>query len=371
MLFADIIGHEDVKERLRQSVREGRIPHAQLLCGVEGTGKLPLALAYAQYVCCEHRTATDACEQCPSCVQFSKLAHPDLHLVFPIVKTDSRTLCDHYLPEFREVMTANPYATLNQWLARIGENKKGLIYAAEGDEIIRKLNLKAYESEYKVMLVWHPEKLHETCANHLLKIIEEPPENTLFLLVTDKPDEIIGTILSRVQRVPVPPLDEADLVHAAQARYNLPADDLQLLSRMAQGSWSRLCELAEQSSEQQRHFDWFTRMMRLSWTLNVKEILVWTAELKAAGREAIRNYLQYAQRMLRENFVLRIYQPTLNYMNAQEQAFAQKFAPFINERNIAAIADELALAEAQIEQNGNSDIILLDLCAKLYRSLRK
>lgn len=371
MFFADIIGHEDVKERLRRLVHDGRIPHAQLLCGIEGTGCLPLALAYAQYVCCEHRTADDSCGHCPSCVQFAKLAHPDLHLVFPIVKTDSRTLCDHYLPEFREVMTADPYATLNRWLAHIGENKKGLIYAAEGDEIIRKLSLKTYESDYKVMIVWHPEKLHETCANHLLKIIEEPPENTLFLLVTDKPNDIIGTILSRVQRVPVPPLGEDDLLRAAQMHYDMPSDDLRLLVRMAQGSWSRLCELVGQSGEQQRNFDWFTRMMRLSWALDVKGIFLWSAELKTAGREAVRAYLQYAQRMLRENFVLRIDRPELNYMNGQEQTFAQKFAPFINERNIVLITDELALAEAQIEQNGNVDIILLDLCAKLYRLLRK
>ena len=371
MLFADVIGHEDVKQRLRQSVAEGRIAHAQLLCGVEGTGTLPLALAYAQYVCCPHRTATDACGECPSCVQIAKLAHPDLHLVFPVSKIKERILSDHYVQEFRELMTENPYATYNQWMTTIGENKKLQIYAAEGDEIVHKLTLKPYESEYKVMIIWHPEMMHMVCANHLLKILEEPADKTLFLLVTNRPEEILGTIQSRVQSIPVPPLTIDELSAAARERYNLPEAEALQLSRLAQGSWSRLCELIEQSAEQQRNFEFFKRMLRISWALNVKEIMAWSAELKALGREALCRFFQYTQRMVRENFVLRMGNPNISYMNAEEQAFATKFSPYVNERNIEAMMNELALAEAQIEQNGNADIILLDLCGKLYRLLHK
>lgn len=371
MLFADVIGHEDVKQRLRQSVAEGRIAHAQLLCGVEGTGTLPLALAYAQYVCCPHRTATDACGECPSCVQIAKLAHPDLHLVFPVSKNKERILCDHYVQEFRDLMTENPYATYNQWMTTIGENKKLQIYAAEGDEIVHKLTLKPYESEYKVMIIWHPEMMHMVCANHLLKILEEPADKTLFLLVTNRPEEILGTIQSRVQSIPVPPLTIDELSAAARERYNLPEEEALQLSRLAQGSWSRLCELIEQSAEQQRNFEFFKRMLRISWALNVKEIMAWSAELKALGRESLCRFFQYTQRMVRENFVLRMGNPNISYMNAEEQAFAAKFSPYVNERNIEAMMNELALAEAQIEQNGNADIILLDLCGKLYRLLHK
>ncbi len=373
MLFADIIGQNEAKQRLIQSVADGRMPHAQLFCGVEGVGKLALALAYAQYVCCEHRTANDSCGQCPSCVQFAKMAHPDLHFVFPIVKNESKkmTLCDHFLPDFREAVIDNPYLTLNDWLMCISGGKQGMIYANEGDEIIRKLSLKTYESDYKVMLIWHPEKMHESCANHLLKIIEEPPAQTLFLLITDSPDDIIGTIRSRVQRVPIAPIAQEDLTQAAVEKLAVSSEELPLLVRMAQGSWSRLTELAEQNEEQRRHFDWFVRMMRMGWSLNVKEIRIWCTELKNAGREAVKNYFQYAQRMLRENFVLHLQQSELNYMNVEERAFATKFAPFINEKNIILIMDELDLAEAQIEQNGNAEIVLFDLCTKLYRLLRK
>lgn len=373
MLFADIIGQEAVKQRLRQSVIEGRMPHAQLFCGIEGAGKLPLALAYAQYACCSHRTDTDSCGVCPSCVQFAKLAHPDLHLVFPIIKNESKkkTICDHFLPEFREALIDNPYLTLNRWMACIDAGKQGVIYASEGDEIIRKLSLKTYESDYKVMIIWHPEKMHENCANHLLKILEEPPAQTLFLLVTDTPDDLLGTIRSRVQRVPVPPLGEDDLVRAATQKTLGHTEQLPLLARMAQGSWSHLTELLAQDDELRRYFDWFVRMMRAVWALGVKDIMRWSAELKAAGRESVKAYFRYAQRMLRENFVLHLQQPAITYMSADEQAFAAKFSQFINERNVLLIMDELATAEAQIEQNGNMDIVLLDMCARLYRLLRK
>ncbi len=371
MLFADVIGHEDVKRRLRQSVAEGRIAHAQLFCGVEGTGTLPLALAYAQYVCCPHRTATDACGECPSCVQIAKLAHPDLHFVFPTNRNKERFLSDHYVQEFRDLMTENPYATYSQWMMTIAENKKLQIFAAEGSEIVHKLMLKPYESEYRVMIIWHPELMRVECANHVLKILEEPADKTLFLLVTNHPDEILGTIQSRAQCIPVPPLTVDELSAAARERYNLPEAEALQLSRLAQGSWSQLCELIDQSSEQQRNFEFFRRMLRIAWALNVKEIMAWSAELKALGREGLCRYFQYTQRMVRENFVLRMANPNISYMNAEEQAFAAKFSPYVNERNIEAMMNELALAEAQIEQNGNADIILLDLCGKLYRLLHK
>lgn len=373
MQFSEIIGQEEVKNRLRQSVLQGRMPHAQLFCGVEGVGKLALAVAYAQYACCTNRTETDSCGTCPSCIKFAKMAHPDLHLVFPFAKNESKklTLCDHFVNEFREAVVANPYLTLNQWMTRVAAGKQGMIYASEGDEIIRKLNLKTFESDYKVMIIWHPEKMHESCANHLLKIIEEPPAQTLFLLISDQPEEIIGTIRSRVQRVPVPPLTVDDLQQAATQKLNLDAQQISLWSRMAQGSWSKLIGLVEQNDEQTQNYAWFVQLMRAAWALNVKEIMRWSAELKAAGREATKNFLQYAQRMIRENFIQHLQQPELNYMTSDEAMFAGKFAQFINERNVELIMAELQLAEAQIEQNCNGDIVMCDLGSKLYRLLKK
>jgi len=373
MLFSNIIGQEHLKEQLRQTVQSERMPHAQLFSGAEGVGKLPLALAYAQYINCENRNEHDSCGVCPSCVKFNKMVHPDLHLVFPIVKNEAKkmTVCDNFLSDFRESILTNPYVTINTWLNKIGDGKQGQIYTNEGDEIIRKLNLKTYESDYKIMIIWQPEKMHESCANRVLKIIEEPPPKTIFLLVSDTPDEIIGTIQSRLQRIPIPPISESELTAEAEKKYTLDTEDLRLLSRMAQGSWSRMQELVEQTEDMKLNFERFVQMMRFSWVLSMKELRPWIDELVAAGREEEKRFLQYAQRMIRENFVLHLNQPTLNYMSQQEQAFAQKFSQFINERNILDMMNELALAEAQIEQNGNGKIILLDLSIKLYRLLKK
>ncbi|MDR1459667.1 MAG: DNA polymerase III subunit delta, partial [Bacteroidales bacterium] len=184
MFFNDIIGQEDVKQRLRQSLQEGYVPHARLICGPEGIGKLPLAIAYARYLNCSRRTGKDACGVCPSCVKFNKLTHPDLHFVFPIVKNDKKKkdICDNYLHEWRKFLSENVYFTFNDWLDYIeAENSQGTIYAKESSEIIKKLNLKTYEAEYKVMIIWLPEKMHEACSNKLLKMIEEPPAKTIFL----------------------------------------------------------------------------------------------------------------------------------------------------------------------------------------------
>ena len=186
MLFSDIIGQELIKEQLRQTVRAQRLPHAQLFSGAEGVGKLPLALAYAQYINCENRNENDSCGVCPSCVKYNKLIHPDLHFVFPVIKPAGRSsvVCDDFINEFRAMVLENKHFSLNDWYARIsGDAKQGMIYANESQEIIRKLNLKTYESEYKIMIIWLPEKMNNQCANKLLKILEEPPEKTVFLLV--------------------------------------------------------------------------------------------------------------------------------------------------------------------------------------------
>ena len=219
MFFRDIIGQKETKRRLIQSVKDGYIPHARMISGPEGVGKMALALAYARYLSCTQRGEDDACGVCPSCIKYNKLSHPDLHFVYPIVKNDKKKkeICDDYLKEWREFVLQNPYFNLNLWLNFIGsENSQGMIYARESDEIIRKLNLKAYESEYKIMIVWLPEKMHEACANKLLKMIEEPPANTVFLLVSENPDRVIGTIQSRTQSLPVPPVDDESMARDLQ-----------------------------------------------------------------------------------------------------------------------------------------------------------
>ncbi len=385
MLFSQIIGQQDKKQRFINSVNEQRIPHAQLLRGAEGIGKLPLAIAYAQYICCEKRTVSDSCGVCPSCMKFAKLAHPDLHFVFPIIKPTGKqsVVCDDFISEFRSMVINNSYFGINEWYAKISDDaKQGLIYSSESEEILRKLSLKTYESEYKIMIIWLPEKMHETCANKLLKILEEPPEKTVFLLVSNEPDQIIGTILSRTQHVHIPRLDETDIVQAllSNNEYEIEQDDAVYAAHIANGSYLNALSVLSETDENKQNFDRFVMIMRLAWQVgnkkdhaSLKTLRKWSEDMASSsiGRERQKNFLSYAQRMTRENFIRNVQQPELNYMSTPEAEFSTRFSPFINERNVEDLMSEFSLAERQIEQNVNAKMIFFDLVLKVIMLLKR
>jgi DNA polymerase-3 subunit delta' len=385
MLFSDIIGQYELKSRFIRTVTEQRIPHAQMLRGPEGVGKLALAIAYAQYICCEHRTANDSCGVCASCVKYSKLVHPDLHFVFPVIKPSGRAsvVCDDFIADFRSMVLENTYLGMNQWYARISDDaKQGMIYGNESEEIIRKLCLKTYESEYKVMIIWLPEKMNITCSNKLLKILEEPPEKTVFLLVSNAPDEIITTILSRTQHIHIPRLPEDEITAAL-----LKNDDLEVepsmaayAARIANGSYLAALAILSDGDENKLNFERFTMIMRLAWQVgnkkdyaSLKTLRKWSDEMAAAavGRERQKNFLSYAQRMTRENFIRNIQQPALNNLTAFEGEFSQRFSAFINERNVEDLMDEFSLAERHIEQNVNAKMVFFDLALKVIMLLKR
>lgn len=384
MLFSQIIGQQEVKDRFIRSVSEGRIPHAQLLSGPEGVGKLPLAIAYAQYICCEHRGAHDACGVCPSCLKYNKLAHPDLHFVFPIIKPAGKqsVVCDDFMGDFRKLVLEKTYFSVDEWYSRIsGDAKQGMIYTNESEEIVRKLSMKTYEAEYKVMIVWLPEKLHESAANKLLKILEEPYEKTLFLLVSNAPDAIITTILSRTQRIQVPGLADAEIKQALLDRHDgLTEAEAADVARIAGGSYLRAEMLLEDGNESRVNFDRFVTIMRLAWQVgnrkdhaSLKTLRKWADDMAASsvGRERQKKFLQYAQRMVRENFIYNLHQADLNYMTSYESDFSVRFSPFINERNVEQLVAELALAERHIEQNVNAKMVFFDLVLKIIMLLKK
>ena len=255
MLLKDIIGQEAIKREMCRNVQEGHIPHAQLLSGSAGIGKLPLALAYAQYVACPHRTPTDACGVCPTCLQYSKLQHPDLHFVFPIVKTDSSEVCDDYIAAFREMVIANPYCDADDWIQKMGEEKKqSLIYEKESSEIQRKLSLKAFGDGYKVMIVWQPEKMHIACANKLLKLLEEPPARTLFLSVSEHPEQLLPTIISRLRPLPVPRLSEQEVIEALMSKNMIPLAQAQDAARLAHGSYREALRILDDTDSDKQMF---------------------------------------------------------------------------------------------------------------------
>ncbi|MEN9445205.1 MAG: hypothetical protein RIS47_2096 [Bacteroidota bacterium] len=377
MLFSEIIGQENTKKQLIDSVQTSRMSHAQLFSGPEGSGSLPLAIAYAQYVSCTQQGADDSCGVCPSCRKYNKLAHPDLHFVFPVATTDkvkSKPVSDLFLPEWRDILLTNPYFSFNQWLEHIGvDNKQGLIGTEEAGEIIRKLTLKTYESDYKVMVIWMPEKMNDSSANKLLKMIEEPPLKTLFLLVSEHPEQIITTIISRTQLVKVPRIDRESLEAALVAKYQLDALTAQNIARVSAGNFIKASVAVQGSVEAETFFEVFTQWMRACFGFKVLEITNIVDQQTKWSREMLKNFLNYAGRMVRENLILNLtagVNTDLNYMNLAEQGFSQKFYPFINQRNIEGILAELELAYKHLARNGSDRLIMLDLSLKLIQLLR-
>lgn len=374
MFFREVIGQQEIKERLVRTAKEGFIPHAQLFCGPEGIGKLPLAVAYAQYLNCENPSESDSCGTCSSCIKYNHLAHPDLHFVFPIVKkaAKKKEVCDDYITEWREFIKMNPYFNLNQWLDNIdAENSQGLIYAKESEEIIRKLSLRIYEAKYKIMIIWLPEKMHESCANKLLKIIEEPTDNTIFLLVSDTPDNIITTIQSRSQRINIHGVEKEDIVQSLENNYSIAHDEATNIAHLSKGSYLKALETISLNEEHKFFFNLFVQMMRASYARNIKEIKAIGNELGAIGRENQKSFLAYSQKMIREYFVSNLSQPDIVYMAQDEANFGLRFSPFINEKNIIGFMDELALAERHIEQNVNAKMVFFDLCLKITMLIKQ
>lgn len=368
MYFKDIIGQEDVKQRLIESACKGIVPHAQLFCETGGAGAFPLAFAYARYLNCTNRGETDACGRCPSCVKYNAYAHPDLHFVFPIVakKDKKKEVCDDYLAEWRPFLQKQIYFNLDNWLETMDAgNSQPLIYSKESDEIVRKLNLRIYEAEYRILLIWLPEKLHPTCANKLLKIIEEPPRNTVILMVSEQPDLILGTIQSRSQRITIRPIGEEAILAAMIAQYGISPDDARHVAHLSGGNYLKAIEAISLSEDKAYFLELFKSMMRNSWARNVKAMKATADELAALGRERQKSFLSYCQHLIRENFVYRFQAPELNYMNAPEAGFSVKFSPFVNERNVFDLMEELAKAELHITQNVNAKMVFFDLALQL------
>ena len=380
MFFSEIVGQQTLKEQLVQTVRENRISHARLFLGPEGAGSLPLAIAYAQYVNCTNRGECEPCGKCSSCVKFKKLAHPDLHFVFPVVKSKA-AVSDGLIKEWRETVLANPYITYNQWLERIGsENKQGGIFVDESKEILNKLSFKTYEAEYKIMIIWLAEKMNRQTANKLLKILEEPPEKTLFLLIAESSDQILPTILSRTQITRVPKIDTQSLANYLVE--TLRATSLQCdmetalnTARISNGNLAEALNILHSSEENNNYLDMFMSMMRTCWSVwNKKQamldLIAWCDQITQLGREQQKAFLIYCLRMVRENFILNCQQPSLAFLSVAENDFSQKFNAYIHPGNVYQLAEELNTAHYHIEANGNKNLVFMDLACKIVVLLK-
>jgi DNA polymerase-3 subunit delta' len=375
MNFSQIPGQNEIIRKLIRTVQEERVSHAQLFAGPEGCGSMALALAYARYISCENRSENDSCGLCKSCVKYEKMIHPDLHFVFPVIKGKKATdpVSDNYIEEWREFVKKSPFFTLNNWLDSIEVgNAQGMIFSSEASEIIKKLSLKTFESDFKIMIIWLPEKMHQSTSNKLLKMIVEPPEKTLFLLVSEEPDKIISTILSRCQLIKIPSFSQIDIEKYIAGRFNLAPDKTSDISRVSKGNITRAIELCENMDSSLANLERFKGLMRFAWKRDVISIINWSEEIASTGREAQKNFLSFSLRILRENLMLSLDQLKNNlvFLTGEESTFSRNFHPYINKNNIYPLTDEFNQGYSQIEANGNAKIIFLDLALTVTRLIR-
>lgn len=362
MGFANVLGQQQVKKQLLQSVGRGRVPHALLFWGNEGAGKFAIALAFAQYLNCENPHDGDSCGECLSCRQFKSLQHPDLHFVFPYIKTESRKLCDDYLHEWRDMLLESPYFNMEKWLAAMsGEKKQALIYSDESNEISRKLSRKSFEGKYSIMMVWLPERMHEVCANKLLKLLEEPPSDTVFLLTSQNPERLLPTIVSRTQMVHVPPIAYEDL------RTVFPED----AARVAEGNYVLARELAADAGVLKEYMQMYRELMLMVFKRNLSGLKSFAETLAAGGREYSLSFLTYAQRLTRESFIAKLDCPRLNYMSTEEDAFICRFKDFVGVANIERLVEVFSDAAGDIERNVNAKIVIFDMGMQLMTQIKR
>ena len=365
MQFNEVIGQSGAKLQMQQLVAEGRVPHAMLFCGPSGCGKMAMAMAVASELL-RHSRLLD------------NWGHPDLHFTFPTIKLPSmgsehQPVSDDFFSEWHEMIMSGPYFTLEQWLASINvagaENKQALITGAESDALSRKLSLKSSQGGYKVAIIWLPERMNLTSANKLLKLLEEPPSQTVFILVSEEPEKLLDTIRSRTQRFDFKRIADADIEEALVEKRGLEHADARSLARLANGSWTNALAALSTGNENRMFFDLFTMLMRMAYSRKVKEIKKWSDTAASFGREKQKRMLLYFMRMVRENFMFNFHQPELVYMTTEEQKFATRFSPFINEANVIEINDLFARALRDISQNANSKIVMYDMALKLIVSL--
>lgn len=373
MCFDEVIGQSDTRERLMRLCAENRLPHAMMLCGPRGCGKMAVAIAFARYLLSVNpeTAAQDMANQAMIKSPSSLFNNPDMHFSYPTIKlpsmgSDHKPVSDDFAREWREMLADGPYFSMDRWMTALGaENQQAIITAGESDELTRKLSLKSSRGGYKVSLIWLPERMNIECANKMLKLIEEPPSHTVFIMVCDEPDKLLETIRSRTQRIDMKRIDDESVIQALTERRGLSDDDAARVARMANGDWLKALEQLSADSENGLFLDMFRTLMRLAYMRNVRELKKWSDTMQTFGREKQKRFLDYFLRMARENFMYNFRNPELVYMTKDEEEFAVNFARFINEANIFPICDLANRAIRDISQNANGKIVFFDLALQM------
>jgi DNA polymerase-3 subunit delta' len=363
--FKDIIGQQEAKTKLLGMFADNRIPHALMLTGPEGSGNLLAAFAFIQYVFCTQKQEKDSCGVCPSCIKTSKLGHPDLHLVFPIAKSKEIKTSNDLLLEFRECFLENPYITIHDWFNNINaENKQPLIPTEEASSILKKLAYTSYEGGYKVMLIWQPETMNADSANKLLKILEEPPEQTLFVLVCNHPDKLLTTILSRVQQLVFLKLDTEDITSGLVNQFGCQESLAKQAAFMCDGNYREALLLLQQNDDEHGFLQLFRSFMMISLNFDAIKAVSWIDETARAGREKQKQFLQYGLEIFRDCLMYNFGSVDLVRLSGDEKTFVTKFSKFINHRNYEKITTEFNSSFYYIERNANPKILFMDLIMK-------
>lgn len=369
MKFSQIPSHDNVKRQLRDMVADRRIPHTLLLHGPAGTGKFMLARTFSQYLHCQARTPEgEPCGVCPSCVQHESFNHVDSLYVFPVVKTDKlkAPVSDDYMTEFKEFVQASPFMDFDRWTGYFEKkNAQPVIYVSESEALEQRLAVTTTVSPYKTVIIWLPEKMNEQTANKLLKLIEEPFADTVFILVSDNASAILPTIYSRCRPIEMKRLSDEAIAGYLTSHLAIDPQDALSMAHIAAGDINAALRAMDATSVSRMFFDYFVRLMRLAYQRDVKGLKEWSAEIAALGREQEVKFYDYARRLIRENFIYNFNVPSLLYLNRTEADFSKKFARFITENNAERIIAEMDRAATDIAGNANGKIVNFDFAIKM------
>jgi DNA polymerase-3 subunit delta' len=369
--FKDVIGQSDLKKDFIQEIKQGKIAHAQLFMGTLGNGGLPLALAFTQYLFCKNPSDTDSCGVCPSCLKVQDLQHPDVHFVYPVVQAINK-ISSVFAAEWRAQLKEEPYFDAYSWTKRIDpKERKPIIGTDESVEIIRKLNLKSYEGGYKVMLIWLPEEMNSTCSNKLLKILEEPPKDTLFLLVSEDPSKLLVTIQSRTQFVRIPKIESEQLTQALMKRFQLEKTQAESITAFSEGNYIQSCEFLKESDDKGIYREQFIQLMRTSYKKDVLGMMNWADELSTSGKERQKLFIQYALHMFRQSLLSNYMGDVLLRISSEEEQFLKNFAPFISGNNIREFIETFDDAYYHIDRNANARILFTQMCFQTMRFIHQ
>ena len=381
MDWKEVIGQQEMQQRLMQLVQEERVPHALLFCGPAGAGKMALALAFASQLLSGEKAsvaeddgfmmAAEDPRVTKNKAMLREWTHPDLHFTFPTIKlpsmgSDHQPVSNDFVKQWIALLKEGPYFSIEQWMTTMGAaNQQAIITGAESDELSRKLALKSSQGGYKVSIIWLPERMNLTSANKLLKLLEEPPRQTVFILVSEHPEQLLETILSRTQHIDIKRIDEASIEKALIDKRGIEPDAAHRIARIANGSWLQALDALNTGNENRDFLDMFIMLMRLAYGRKVKDLKKWSENIAGYGREKQRRMLSYFMHLVRENFMYNFRQPELNYMTQEEEDFAKNFARFIHEGNIIEINELMALAYRDIGQNANAKVVFYDLALKM------